>query len=183
MACCTCCCEAVNGECCGTTTKVCCKDPRVCCNNVCCVTGEYCCGTTCCPEDNVCCDEVCCEADETCCDGVCCPDGYNCCEGVCQEDACECVADGDCCYCVIATSATAYACEPTCPEGFTKVESAPSEWFCLKTERDACDAECSGAGVSYTVSTTCGSFTTTSDAYNDGGYCCDGACSYEECPP
>lgn len=82
MGCCTCCCLAVNGECCGPPgEKTCCKEPRVCCGSgeeqVCCAEGYYCCQ-----------EKVCCESGRACCgpseDPYCCPEGQECVDGECE---------------------------------------------------------------------------------------------------
>jgi hypothetical protein len=139
-----------------------------------------------------CCGEVCCNEGETCCDGVCCPEDEYCCDGVCQEEPCEepeCETDEDC---------------ATCPEGTTTLSGEDDQLFCCDflqagTEAEPTETECGlrylGVGTIEGFGETCraelydcpdpddNEIFPVPNAEPTEGYCCDGECSEEECPP
>jgi hypothetical protein len=174
MPCCDCCCP--DGE-------ECCKAPGP--DGICCAP-ERCCGTeeepVCCSElDPIqfCCGEVCCNEGDTCCgegsEATCCPEDEYCCDGVCQEEPCEepeCESDEDCAECGAGYTPVAGCSSISpdlkcCPDGSVGwVDDAGDARFgrCLADCDDPLDnGESAGSAPT--------------------GYCCDGECSEEECPP
>lgn len=138
----------------------CCKP---CCGCQECAEGQQ--GKCCCPSQGP--------------DGTCCSEGEYCCSGVCQPEPCaDCDADEDCCVC----GAIFFLGDP-CPDGWTRADAPYGEWYCVSPElpmpcgnrTQECEdirqqlIDATGSDVDY--------------AEGAAGYCCDGECSAEECPP
>jgi hypothetical protein len=173
MACCKCCCEAQDGECC---SDICCKEPDVCCGPIgskeCCEDPRACCGVgasqTCCPTGDMCCNESCCPEGRCCGSGssaVCCNEGQYCCDGVCSDNPCApCESDGDC--------------TPWCDPGKVRVQFADGSYACCPSAKPYLNEgeACSGCNTS---ASTCDPVAP--DNANPS-HCCDGQCQSYPCP-
>jgi hypothetical protein len=167
MACCKCCCEAQDGECCSDT---CCKHPAICCGAIgskeCCPGTRACCGVgasqTCCPENDMCCNESCCPQGRCCGSGssaVCCNEGQYCCNGECKDAPCHpCTTDSDCPVC--KSGDTLVNDDRCCPPGYPYPRTSGSDCCTDSTETD-CVQSVDGAD----------------------SHCCDGQCQEGPCNP